>query len=109
MEGLEGLSPTRARVWVMKLRTLHTLHWASSPGGIVEGLEGLRVNRPHAYARSCEPSTPSTSLGAAPVPDAIAAAFDRFEVRVAARLGHAREDLDRLLPVCQDATVEVAR
>ena len=57
-------------------------------------------------------ATAATACPRIPTADesgAITAALDRFEHQVAVRLDRAREDLDRLLPVCRDVTAEVAR
>jgi hypothetical protein len=48
MEGLEGLSANRPRVWGAKLQTLQTLHYANPRRRPMEGLEGVEVNRPDA-------------------------------------------------------------
>jgi hypothetical protein len=54
VEGVEGLSADRPRVWGAKLRALQTLHWAPARIRAMEGLEGLEVNRPHARSEKLQ-------------------------------------------------------
>jgi hypothetical protein len=51
VEGLEGLSANRPRVWDA---TLQTLHCPASGLRPMEGLEGLQVNRPHARSEKLQ-------------------------------------------------------
>ena len=54
VEGLEGLSANRPRVWDATLQTLQTLHCPASGLRPMEGLEGLQVNRPHARSEKLQ-------------------------------------------------------